>query len=299
MDPKSFANLDPKLKEAYDRIMGTSTQANSSTPQPANDSTPPVQNPLPQSTPTMASSMPQTNPVTDTIQTSPLQPDLQTQPVQDVIQSSVPVTDTNHMDSFSSASQPPMQQSTPPDPMTQPVSAPMDTPEMTTSSNDTQGGMTQNQTEPSIPSVPKLEPFPEVQVHNQSVSQPTNNFSQYIQPQQPPINPPVSNASPLPMMDATTQAPSMDSTIPAVAPAPIIGSQPVAPLTSETIATQSIPPASTDLNAHITQSMPKHLQQKTKIAPLLFVIVGVLFFGAYAVFWIKIFNISLPFPLPF
>lgn len=35
MDPKNTANLDPKLKEVYDRVMGTTTGTNPATPPPS------------------------------------------------------------------------------------------------------------------------------------------------------------------------------------------------------------------------------------------------------------------------
>lgn len=37
MDPASLSNLDPKLKETYERVMGTSSPANTSTPPPPAD----------------------------------------------------------------------------------------------------------------------------------------------------------------------------------------------------------------------------------------------------------------------
>lgn len=49
MDPKSLNNLDPKMKETYDRVMGTTT-------------TPPAGTPPAQTTPT-ATAMPQSSPM--------------------------------------------------------------------------------------------------------------------------------------------------------------------------------------------------------------------------------------------
>lgn len=69
MDPASLSNLDPKLKETYERVMGTTTPADTSTPPP-----PPVDGAVsPEQT---ADSAPSPDPVTpatsvDTMTSSP------------------------------------------------------------------------------------------------------------------------------------------------------------------------------------------------------------------------------------
>jgi len=49
MDPKTLNNLDPKLKETYDRVMGTTTPGTPAAPSatPAATTPPPVANPHP------------------------------------------------------------------------------------------------------------------------------------------------------------------------------------------------------------------------------------------------------------
>ena len=68
MDPKSINNLDPKLKETYDRVMGTTTPgtAPSAPTTPPQATTPPIPVTAPanvditQTTPTTPAEMPQT-----------------------------------------------------------------------------------------------------------------------------------------------------------------------------------------------------------------------------------------------
>lgn len=67
MDPKMPSNLDPKLKEAYERVMGTTIPKPSAPPTPAAPSSPnptaqiPTVEPTPQTPPTPApSAAPQT-----------------------------------------------------------------------------------------------------------------------------------------------------------------------------------------------------------------------------------------------
>lgn len=61
MDPKQNAQLDPKLKEAYDRVMGTATPPTSpvtSTPQPVDPVVATPATPSPVTTPTVPSPVP-------------------------------------------------------------------------------------------------------------------------------------------------------------------------------------------------------------------------------------------------
>lgn len=78
MDPKQPAQLDPKLKEAYDRVMGTATPpvASPTTPQP----------PVPVATPNPAVTLPPTQstsaaPTTQPAAPTPAEPPLTVAPV--------------------------------------------------------------------------------------------------------------------------------------------------------------------------------------------------------------------------
>lgn len=66
MDPQKLSQLDPKLREAYQRVMGTPTQAQNPIPTPPIPDPTPVPTPIPQPTPTPTPPMEEP--------TSPIQP---------------------------------------------------------------------------------------------------------------------------------------------------------------------------------------------------------------------------------
>lgn len=53
MDPKALSNLDPKLRETYERVMGTTTPSGSPTAPPPVTSAPNETSPAPKSSPLM------------------------------------------------------------------------------------------------------------------------------------------------------------------------------------------------------------------------------------------------------
>ena len=76
------------------------------------------------------------------------------------------------------------------------------------------------------------------------------------------------------------------------------------PIQGGPVSTQTIDPQPLPSSAPIASAKPASAfvavatKPKTKILPVLFVVGGLIFFVVYAVFWVKFFNLKLPF-LPF
>jgi hypothetical protein len=232
MDPtKSFDHLDPKLKETYARVMGTSTSG-SGTQAPAQDSTASV------------------TPPAGGLSASPFASPSPTQPAAD------PAAQTQ----FGSVPTPTPDASTGPNPGTGPT--------INTMPTDTQASFMPPATEP-----------PSTAEQDQTSSPPNNSF----------FSNPTPAANPTSVTEANPVEPSIDPT--PVTPYSPEGFGAAQSTSSPEQLAQPLPsPASVSQNApHETSALLK----------VLYIVGSIIFFAVYTLFWIKIFGLPLPFPLPF
>lgn len=94
MDPKTAPNLDPKLQEAYNRVMNTTVPQPPAAPQPQTPPPLPITPPQVSTIPTPPSPPPPP-PSTPTIpQANPIQPPITDQPQTTVMHATIPLTTT-------------------------------------------------------------------------------------------------------------------------------------------------------------------------------------------------------------
>lgn len=230
MDPKQSTKLDPKLQEAFDRVMGTPTAPGATTPTtplPAANPLPPKPNPV--ATPAAPMPIPAIKPVqaASTVPTAPHLPGTPIQPpMGQPVMPQVPSTPTMH----------------PAAPMPQPMSAQMPKPAVVSM--------------PTPPITAAVKP---------AIAQPV--MPPIPQAMQHPMPPQITTAQPQqPQMQA------MHATAPALAVAPA-GEH----------------GAGTPTHGFVA---PK---KKAAVSPVILIFGGIVFLLAYTIFWLKFFNVPIPF----
>ncbi len=107
-------------------------------------------------------------------------------------------------------------------------------------------------------------------------------------------------ATPVPPPLTTPKPANPQPTV--VSPTAVASQEPMQATTPIASTTLSATPANTPTQSKQTVgfavAMPKHSSSGLKMLPVLIGIGGVIFFIVYAVFWIKFFNVKIPF-LPF
>lgn len=131
----------------------------------------------------------------------------------------------------------------------------------------------------------------------------------------PPVNEPVPTIPTQPTPPSTPESEPASPTPPITEPQPTINPQPQSipnpspqsiptqPNTSFVQMNSEIPTAQTanpqNFIAPPAQAQVMALKKKNKITPILFGFLGLIFLVIYTIFWAKILNFKLPFPIPF
>ncbi len=164
---------------------------------------------------------------------------------------------------------------TPPIPSPIPSTSQTDTPQKTYDSPH--GETSQQAAAPSIPQASTTNQAPSV------------NPSPTTAPTTPPI--PATNITP--SVGVNDSLNSFISQSPATAPAPTVHEEPRS--NTESVQPQFDPiVANNQMHAYVSQEVAG-VKQSLKIIQLIYIVGGLMFFGVYALFWMKFFNIPSPF----
>ncbi|HXS14973.1 MAG TPA: hypothetical protein VN711_02505 [Candidatus Saccharimonadales bacterium] len=244
MDPKQNPPLDPKLKEAYDRVMGFSVGDSSNSPQ---SSVAPVQ------TPTDSSTL-----------ASPIEPASTQGPEESTSESPI---------------LPPM-----PDPLapsTTPVAPIVASDNPTLSLSDTPVTTTSSDVTAPIPNPLDTMPSPDALSTDSTINSPVLQQDALTTPTAAePLPQPLSNPAevpPAPLPTPDTSMPTSPS-----APESLAATMPVAVHATETI--------------HVGATSGE-VKKTTKrgISPLVILFGGIVLLLAYVLFWVRVFNLPIPF----
>jgi len=161
---------------------------------------------------------------------------------------------------------------------TPPISSPSQIVTPPVAHDSPRGESSQQAAAPSIPSTPLINQTPSL---NPSPTSPT--------PTMPPI--PATNIAPSIGINGSLN--SFISQSPPTAPAPVTSDEPRP--NTESVQPQFDPiVANNQMHAYVSQEVAG-VKQSLKIIQLIYIVGGLMFFGVYALFWMKFFNIPSPF----
>lgn len=118
-------------------------------------------------------------------------------------------------------------------------------------------------------------------------------------PTQPAPQAPTPPTTPEPVAAPTTPAPVATPAQSTLPPIPTTAVQPAAPTNVVTptpaYTTLSAPEPATTHSSTFVAGAAHTAPSKSKISPVLLIVLGVVFFAVYSLFWLRFFNVPLPF----